>query len=91
MPPNCRQQLTTGASSQYQRRRHPLASADWEAAITNLPANEVPSSSGERCLLLLAASIVGGIPVSLYDTVPGIDPRTASSKAPSPTCPATLT
>jgi hypothetical protein len=29
-------------------------------------------------MLLLAASIAGGIPVSLYDTLPGIDHRSAS-------------
>jgi hypothetical protein len=29
-------------------------------------------------MLLLAASIAGGIPVSLYDTLPGLDRRNAS-------------
>jgi hypothetical protein len=29
-------------------------------------------------MLLLAASIAGGIPVSLHDTLPGIDRRNAS-------------
>ena len=29
-------------------------------------------------MLLLAASIAGGIPVSLYDTLPGIDRSNAS-------------
>ncbi len=29
-------------------------------------------------MLLRAASIAGGIPVSLYDTLPGIDHRNAS-------------
>ena len=29
-------------------------------------------------MLLLAASIAGGIPVSLYDPLPGIDRRNAS-------------
>jgi len=52
-----------------------LASTDWEAAITALNAGELPSSGGERRILLLAASIAGGIPVSLYDTLPGIDQR----------------
>jgi hypothetical protein len=55
----------------------PMASTDWEAAITALNAGELPSSSGERRMLLLAASIGGGIPVSLYDTLPGIDRRNA--------------
>lgn len=49
-----------------------MASTDWQAAITALKAGELPSSSGERRMLLLAASIAGGIPVSLYDTLPGI-------------------
>ena len=48
-----------------------MASTDWEAAITALNA-------GERRVLLLAASIAGGIPVSLYDTPPGIDHHNAS-------------
>ena len=55
-----------------------MASTDWEAAITALNAGELPSGSGERRVLLLAASIAGGIPVSLYDTLPGIDHRNAS-------------
>jgi hypothetical protein len=55
-----------------------LASIDWEAAITALQAGELPASSGERRMLLLAASIAGGIPVSLSDTLPGIDHRNAS-------------
>lgn len=55
-----------------------LATTDWEAAITALHAGELPSSSGERRILLLAASIAGGIPVSLSDTLPGIDRRNAS-------------
>ena len=55
-----------------------LASTDWEAAITALHAGQLPSSGGERRMLLLAASIAGGIPVSLYDTLPGIDQRNAS-------------
>ena len=55
-----------------------LASTDWEAAITALRAGELPASGGERRALLLAASIAGGIPVSLSDTLPGIDRRNAS-------------
>ena len=55
-----------------------LASIDWEAAVTALHAGELPASGGERRMLLLAASIAGGIPVSLYDTLPGIDRRNAS-------------
>jgi hypothetical protein len=55
-----------------------LAATDWEAAIAALHAGELPSSGGERRMLLLAASIAGGIPVSLYDVLPGIDRRNAS-------------
>jgi hypothetical protein len=43
----------------------PLASTDWEAAVTALNAGQLASSGGERRVLLLAASIAGGIPVSL--------------------------
>jgi len=55
-----------------------LASTDWEAAVTALHAGELPASGGERRMLLLAASIAGGTPVSLNDTLPGIDQRNAS-------------
>lgn len=55
-----------------------LATTDWEAAITALNDGELPSSGGERRMLLLAASIAGGIPVSLYETLTGIDQRSAS-------------
>jgi hypothetical protein len=54
-----------------------LASTGWEAAIAALQAGDLPASGGERRMLLLAASIAGGIPVSLYDTLPGIDRRNA--------------
>jgi hypothetical protein len=55
-----------------------LADTDWEAAIAALHAGELPASSGERRMLLLAASIAGGTPVSLSSTLPGIDRRNAS-------------
>jgi hypothetical protein len=55
-----------------------LASTDWEAAVAALHAGELPASGGERRILLLAASIAGGTPVSLNDTLPGIDRRNAS-------------
>jgi hypothetical protein len=57
--------------------RTPMAAIDWDAAITALNAGRLPCSSGERRILLLAASIAGGIPVSLSDTLPGTDPRNA--------------
>lgn len=52
-----------------------LASIDWEAAITALDAGEFPSSSGEKRMLRLAASLAGDIPVQLGDAVTGIDDR----------------
>ena len=55
-----------------------LAGTDWEAAVTALRAGELQASGGERRMLLLAASIAGGIPVSLNDTLTGIDRRNAS-------------
>ena len=55
-----------------------LAATDWEAAAAALHAGELPASGGERRILLLAASIAGGIPVSLNDILPGIDRRNAN-------------
>lgn len=55
----------------------PMAAIDWDAAVTALNSGQIPCSSGERRILLLAASIAGGIPVSLCDTLPGTDPRNA--------------
>jgi hypothetical protein len=52
-----------------------LASIDWEAAITALDAGEFPSSSGEKRMLRLAASLAGDVPVRLGDAVTGIDDR----------------
>ena len=52
-----------------------LASIDWEAVITALDAGEFPSSSGEKRMLRLAASLAGDIPVRLGDAITGIDDR----------------
>ena len=52
-----------------------LASIDWEAAITALDAGEFPSSSGEKRMLRLAASLAGDVPVRLGNAVTGIDDR----------------
>jgi hypothetical protein len=49
------------------------AAVDWSAAITALDGGALPCSSGERRLLLLAASIAGGIPVDLGETLTGLD------------------
>jgi hypothetical protein len=50
-----------------------MAAIDWDAAITALNVGELPCSGGERRILQLAASLAGGIPVSLRDTVTGLD------------------
>jgi hypothetical protein len=50
-----------------------LATINWAAAITALNDGELPCSSGEQRILRLAASLAGGIPVSLSDTVTGLD------------------
>lgn len=52
-----------------------LAVIDWEAAIAALDAGECPSSSGEKRMLRLAASLAGDVPVRLGDAVTGIDGR----------------
>jgi hypothetical protein len=51
----------------------PMAAIDWEAAITALQAGELPCSGGERRILQLSASLAAGTPVSLRDTVTGLD------------------
>jgi hypothetical protein len=50
-----------------------LAWIDWDAAITALTHGQLPASSGEQRILRLAASIAAGHPVSLRDTIPGLD------------------
>jgi hypothetical protein len=51
----------------------PMAAVDWDAAATALASGDLPCSGGERRVLQLSASLVGGIPVDLRDTVPGLD------------------
>jgi hypothetical protein len=48
------------------------AAVDWQAATTALAAGELPCS-GKRRVLLLSASLAGGIPVDLLDATTGID------------------
>ena len=55
-----------------------LASIDWAAAVTALDAGKLPSSGGERRVLRLAASIAGGVPVSLSDALTSIDHQNAN-------------
>lgn len=55
-----------------------MAAIDWHTAVTALDHGQLPCSSGERHMLKLAASIAAGTPVSLSDTLSGIDHRNAS-------------
>jgi hypothetical protein len=52
----------------------PLAAVDWPAAISALDT-DLPCSDGEQRILRLAASLAGGLPVNLRDTLTGIDDR----------------
>jgi hypothetical protein len=51
-----------------------LAFVDWDAVITALNSGSLPCSGGERALLRIAASMSGGIPVDLNDTLTSLDP-----------------
>jgi hypothetical protein len=55
-----------------------LARIDWDAAISALDHGQIPASSGETSILRLAASLAAGCPVSLRDTIPGLDQRNLS-------------
>ena len=55
-----------------------MASIDWPAAITALDSGHLPCGSGERHMLRLAASIAGGVPVSVSDALTSIDRRNAN-------------
>ena len=50
----------------------PMATVDWPAAITALRTS-LPCSGGEQRMLTITASLAGGIPVDLRDTLTGID------------------
>ena len=56
----------------------PFAAIDWDAAITALNGSGLPCSGGERRILLLSASLAAGTPVSLRDTVTGLDDHNAA-------------
>ena len=51
----------------------PMAAIDWDAAITALANGDLPCSGGECRGLQLSASLAAGTPVSLRDTVTGLD------------------
>jgi hypothetical protein len=52
--------------------RHPTAVIDWPAATAAL-GSSLPCSGGEQRMLKITASIAGGIPVDLQDTLTGLD------------------
>jgi hypothetical protein len=53
-----------------------LASVDLVAAVECLGAGALPCSSGERQVLLVAASIAEGVPVDLREALSALDART---------------
>jgi hypothetical protein len=50
-----------------------IATIDWPAAITALDTGDLPCAGSEDRMLRLAASLIDGIPVSLHDTLTGLD------------------
>jgi len=50
-----------------------LAAVDFEAAARALEAGALPCSGGEGRVLRIAASIAGGVPVDLGESVTGLD------------------
>ena len=52
-----------------------MAWIDWDAALSALHDRQIPVCGGEHRILQLAASIAEGTPVSLRQTVPGLDNR----------------
>jgi hypothetical protein len=58
-----------------------LAAVDWEAAVAAVEAGGLPCSGGEGRILRLAASIGGGIAVSLGSALPGLDERNIAEVA----------
>jgi hypothetical protein len=54
-----------------------MAAIDWSAAIAAPDTGHLPSGSGERHILRLAARIADGVPVNLSDALTSIDHRNA--------------
>ena len=52
-----------------------MAWIGWDAVLSALHHGQLPVCGGERRILQLAASIAEGFPVSLRDTIPGLDNR----------------
>jgi hypothetical protein len=53
----------------------PFAIIRWNAAVTALASGHLPCSTSERAILLIAASLAEGIPVSLRDCLGSLDRR----------------
>lgn len=53
----------------------PLAVIRWNAAVHALQSGHLPCSGSERAILLIAASLAEGIPVSLRDCLGNLDRR----------------
>ena len=53
----------------------PFAVIRWNAAITALASGRLPCSGSERAVLLIAASLAEGVPVSLRDCLGSLDRR----------------
>ena len=52
-----------------------MAWIDWDAALSALHHGQIPLCGGEQRILQLAASLAEGLPISLRDTIPGLDNR----------------
>ena len=53
----------------------PLAVIRWNAAVHALGSGHLPCSGSERAILLIAASLAEGVPVSLRDCLGSLDRR----------------
>jgi hypothetical protein len=53
----------------------PFAVIDWNAALYALQNGHLPCSTSERAVLLIAASLAEGIPVSLRENLGSLDRR----------------
>jgi hypothetical protein len=55
-----------------------MAAIDWDAAAIAFAAGGLPCSGGEHRILKISASLAAGIPVSLRETVTGLDEANVS-------------
>ena len=55
-----------------------FACVDWAAAVAGLNTGRLACSGSERRVLLLAASLAGGVPVDLSDVLTGLDEAAAA-------------